>query len=100
MHDLTLVFKALGDSIRLEIVQMLLGKELCVCEILDAFKLSQPAVSHHLKILKQAGVLLDRKEGKWVYYKLNPDVIGESAVFLQNIKEGCREIICCKSCSP
>lgn len=69
-------FKALGDPVRLEIVRMLAGKELCVCDILDAFKLSQPTVSHHLKVLKHAGLVEDRKSGKWVYYRLRGGSIG------------------------
>ena len=69
------LFKALGDETRLAIVQMLVGKELCVCDILDAFDMSQPAISHHLKILRQAGVVRDTREGKWIYYSLNPTSI-------------------------
>ena len=66
------IFKALGDETRLAIVQLLLGKELCVCDVLDAFDMSQPAISHHLKILRQAGVVRDSRQGKWIYYSLNP----------------------------
>ena len=66
------LFKALGDETRLAIVQMLLGKELCVCDVLDAFDMSQPTISHHLKILRQAGVVQDERQGKWIYYSLNP----------------------------
>jgi len=70
-------FKALGDPVRLEIVRRLVGRELCVCDILDAFKLSQPTISHHLKVLKYAGLVTDRKDGKWVYYRLNVERIGQ-----------------------
>ena len=66
------LFKALGDETRLAIVQMLLGKELCVCDVLDAFDMSQPTISHHLKILRQAGIVQDERQGKWIYYSLNP----------------------------
>lgn len=66
------MFKALGDETRLAIVQMLLGKELCVCDVLDAFDMSQPTISHHLKILRQAGLVQDERQGKWIYYRLNP----------------------------
>ncbi len=69
--------KALGDPVRLEIVRRLVGRELCVCDILDTFKLSQPTVSHHLKVLKYAGLVTDRKDGKWVYYRLNVERIGQ-----------------------
>lgn len=67
-------FKALGDETRLKIMLMLSEQEMCVCEILDRLKISQPAVSHHLKILKQAGIVKDSREGKWIYYSLNGDV--------------------------
>ena len=70
--ELAEVFKALGDETRFLIVRMLVGRELCVCEIIDAFAISQPAISHHLKILRQAGVVRDKREGKWIYYSLNP----------------------------
>lgn len=67
-------YKALGDETRLMIVDMLSEQEMCVCEIIERLGLSQPAVSHHLKILKHAGILRDTKEGKWIYYSLNMGV--------------------------
>jgi ArsR family transcriptional regulator, arsenate/arsenite/antimonite-responsive transcriptional repressor len=73
MRALAGIFKALGDPIRLEIVKLLLGKELCVCDILDSFKVSQPTISHHLKVLKYAGLVSDNRDGKWIYYSLNPE---------------------------
>lgn len=85
MKNMAIIFKALGDSTRLEIVQMLSGKKLCVCKILSAFNISQPAISHHLRILKQAGILLDQKEGKWVYYELNPVITHKLQVYVENI---------------
>ncbi|EAX46378.1 transcriptional regulator, ArsR family [Thermosinus carboxydivorans Nor1] len=86
MKDLAQIFKALGDETRLEIVKMLRGRQLCVCEIMDAFKLSQPAISHHLKILRQAGVIDDAKEGKWVFYSLNPEAFRLIEAFLTQIR--------------
>ncbi|MEG6584457.1 ArsR/SmtB family transcription factor [Dendrosporobacter sp. 1207_IL3150] len=65
------IFKALGDPTRMRIVEMLVGKELCVCDILDSFNITQPVISHHLKILKHAGLVTDSREGKWVYYSLD-----------------------------
>jgi len=64
------VFKALGDETRLRIIALLQIRELCVCEIMVALGLTQPTTSHHLMILKNAGVVDDRKEGKWVFYRL------------------------------
>lgn len=75
IRDVAELLKALGDPTRLAIVRMLAGKELCVCEIMDAFAMSQPAISHHLRILRQADVVSDEKDGKWVYYSLRPDTL-------------------------
>ena len=87
------IFKALSDEIRLEIVVTLAGREMCVCDILDVFKLSQPAISHHLKVLKQAGVLVDNRDGKWIYYSVNPGVLELVQGLLQEViqKSGTKE---------
>jgi ArsR family transcriptional regulator, arsenate/arsenite/antimonite-responsive transcriptional repressor len=71
MKNLTPFFKALGEEMRLKIVGLLLPGELCVCEIMEELGLSQPAVSHHMKVLKQAGLIQDRREGKWIHYSLD-----------------------------
>jgi len=73
MKNISEVFKALGDSTRLEIVRLLIGKEMCVCDIMDSFQVSQPTISHHLRTLKQAGLVRDKKEGKWIYYSLDSE---------------------------
>lgn len=69
------VFKALSDLTRLRIVHLLTrtGKELCVCEFVDALEEPQYNVSRHLKELRQAGLLKERREGRWAYYSLNED---------------------------
>ncbi len=64
------LFKALGDETRLRIVALLSHGELCVCHLEEALGLSQPNVSRHLGILRSAGVVEDRREGNWVYYRL------------------------------
>ena len=64
-------YKALSDETRIKIIQMLIGRELCACEIIEQLDLAQPTISHHLKILKYAGLINDKKEGKWVFYTLN-----------------------------
>ena len=79
-------FKALGDPIRLDIVRMLAGKELCVCEIIAAFQVSQPTISHHLKVLRYADLVLDSKEGKWIYYRLNDKAIAALALFFAPLR--------------
>lgn len=74
MKKIAEFYKALGDETRLKIIKMLSGHEMCVCEIIDKLDMSQPAISHHLKILRQAGLVKDSREGKWIYYSLNDGV--------------------------
>jgi len=64
------IFKALADETRLRILSLLEVREMCVCEIMVALDLTQPTASHHLGILENAGLVKDRKEGKWVFYSL------------------------------
>jgi ArsR family transcriptional regulator, arsenate/arsenite/antimonite-responsive transcriptional repressor len=65
------IFKALGDQSRIRILKMLEIRPLCVCEITDVLNLATSTVSKHLSLLRDAGLILDEKEGKWVNYKLN-----------------------------
>ncbi len=81
--SLAKMFKALGDETRLEIVRMLAGKERCVCAFLDAFPMSQPAISNHLRVLREAGVVQDSKEGRWIFYRLNPAAFDAIVGFCQ-----------------
>jgi ArsR family transcriptional regulator len=71
MKDLTRVFKALSDPTRLRILKMLEARPLCVCEITAVLGLATSTVSKHLSILRDAGLILDEKENKWVNYRLN-----------------------------
>jgi DNA-binding transcriptional ArsR family regulator len=64
------LFKALADTTRLKIMHLLGIREMCVCEIMVALDLTQPTASHHLGILEAAGLVEDRREGKWVFYSL------------------------------
>ena len=73
------VAKALGDPVRLQLVDVLrrhAGK-VCVCELVPLFDLSQPTVSHHLKVLRQAGLVGSERQGLWAYYYVIPDVLAE-----------------------
>jgi ArsR family transcriptional regulator len=65
------MLKALADEKRLLIIQLLGMRSLCVCELESLVELSQPAVSHHLRILREAGVVNDTRQGKWIFYSLN-----------------------------
>ena len=65
------VLKALGDVNRLTILQMLSQEEVCACRLLDCLDMSQSTLSHHMKLLCDSGMVLPRKEGKWVRYSIN-----------------------------
>ncbi|MEU0600357.1 metalloregulator ArsR/SmtB family transcription factor [Streptomyces sp. NPDC006393] len=84
--DLAKVFKALGDPVRLRLMSMIAsrgeGGEVCVCELTPAFDLSQPTISHHLKLLRQAGLIDCERRGTWVYYWALPGVLYQLAAFL------------------
>lgn len=71
MEELTIIFKALSDETRLRIIKLLEQGELCVCDITAALDMVQPKVSFHLSTLKEAGLIKDRKQGKWIHYSLN-----------------------------
>ena len=71
MQELATVFKALSDETRLRILKLLEGGELCVCHVVAACDMSQSRVSFHLASLKAAGFVKDRREGKWMLYKLD-----------------------------
>jgi ArsR family transcriptional regulator len=78
------VAKALGDPVRLQLVDVLrkhAGK-VCVCELVPLFDLSQPTVSHHLKVLRQAGIVGSEREGLWAYYYVIPDALKELSAWL------------------
>ena len=78
------MFKALGDPVRLRLFTAVAsheGGEACVCDISDV-GVSQPTVSHHLKKLKEAGLLTSERRGTWVYYRVNPDVMARMSAVL------------------
>jgi ArsR family transcriptional regulator len=78
------IAKALGDPVRIQLVDVLkvhAGK-VCVCELVPLFDLSQPTVSHHLKVLRQAGIVGSEREGLWAYYFVSPDALAELSAWL------------------
>jgi ArsR family transcriptional regulator, arsenate/arsenite/antimonite-responsive transcriptional repressor len=78
------VAKALGDPVRLQLVDVLrrhAGK-VCVCELVPLFDLSQPTVSHHLKVLREAGIVGSERQGLWAYYFVIPDAFEELTAWL------------------
>jgi ArsR family transcriptional regulator len=78
------IAKALGDPVRIELIDVLrkhAGK-VCVCELVPLFDLSQPTISHHLKVLRDAGLVESERQGLWAYYYVLPGVIDEFAGWL------------------
>lgn len=83
--EIVKIFKAFSDERRIEILKLLLQEEKCACKILERFKISQPTLSHHMKILCDAGIVIARKEGKWTHYRLNEQGIEFAKSFLQSL---------------
>lgn len=70
---LAIVFKAFCDENRIRIVKLLRTGEKCACKLLEEINVTQPTLSHHMKILCDSGVVVGRKEGKWMYYSVSPE---------------------------
>lgn len=92
-------FHALSDPTRLEIVVLLSHGERCVCELQEVLRAAQSRLSFHLGVLKDAGVVTDRREGRWIYYTLNRDALEGIVDFAQAVKPGkhagsCRTACC------
>lgn len=84
-------FKMLSDSTRLRCLMLMqTDGELCVCELTHALNLSQPKISRHLAHLREAGLLVARRDGTWMYYRINPDLQGWMLGILQATLEGVR----------
>jgi ArsR family transcriptional regulator len=86
MQDILNIFKALSDETRLKIVKLLEHGELCVCDIVAALGTIQPKISFHLGVLKEAGLIKDRKQGKWVHYSLDDSDIFRRYLLLSAIE--------------
>lgn len=84
------MLKALADPLRLQLVQTLAVKEHCVCDLTDALGQAQSKLSFHIKVLKDAGLLLDRQEGRWIHYRLNPTAFQELESWLCALSRICR----------
>ena len=79
------LLKALADPVRLRLLSLVASYaegEACVCDLNDAFDLSQPTISHHLKVLHEAGLLDRSKRGTWVYYRVRPSVLTDLAALI------------------
>jgi len=102
LRDLALTtrrFKALSDSNRLRILDRLRAGERCVCDLQDVLDTGQSLLSFHLKTLKDAGLVIDRREGRWSYYRLNPAAVDELEAFLHSlgtiVRDATWKPVCC-----
>lgn len=76
--ELAVLLKAVADPVRLRLLSMIgshAGGEACVCDLIDAFELTAPTISHHLKVLRSAGLIDGERRGTWVYYRIVPEVV-------------------------
>jgi ArsR family transcriptional regulator, arsenate/arsenite/antimonite-responsive transcriptional repressor len=101
MADLRVVtrqFRALSDENRLRIVDLLRGGEQCVCDLTSALDLGQSLLSFHLKTLKDAGLVTDRREGRWAYYSLNHDAFAQLEAFVGGLPSRRLAVLAARCC--
>ena len=79
------IMESLSDPIRINILELMMGGEICVCDIVKLTGLSQSKISYHIKILKDSGLISDRQEGRWVYYKLDLEVLSDIKNWMGNL---------------
>ena len=98
LHSASQLFHALSDETRLEIVNMLRDGERCVCDLMGALDAAQSRLSFHLKVLKDAGIVVDRRHGRWVYYSLGKEALDDAAGFIKSLKGHRRLAVIDDSC--
>ena len=85
---INLVYKALADPTRRDILNLLKNRDLTAGEIADHFRISKPSISHHLNLLKQADLVHAEKDGQYIYYSINTTVLQDVLVWLLSLQEG------------
>ena len=86
------LFHALADQIRVDVVNLLIDGERCVCELMADLDMAQSRLSWHLKTLSDAGIITGRRDGRWVYYSLNADALAEARSILDAVKPNPRRL--------
>jgi ArsR family transcriptional regulator, arsenate/arsenite/antimonite-responsive transcriptional repressor len=84
-RELARMFKALADPVRLRLLSLIAsheGGEACVCDLTDAFELTGPTISHHLKVLRESGLIAGERRGTWIYYRVHPEVLARLSAVL------------------
>jgi len=91
-------FHALADETRVKIVEMLSHKERCVCELEQVLDVAQSRLSFHIKVLKDAGLIADRKEGRWMFYNLKRETLDQIAYYTKSVQPGKHAGSCAVAC--
>jgi len=84
--ELSQVFKALGEPVRLRLLSLIAsheGGEACVCDLTEVFNLTGPTISHHLKVLREAGLIIGDRRGTWIYYRVLPEAVRRASAVLE-----------------
>jgi ArsR family transcriptional regulator len=81
------LLRVAGEEKRLRMLYLLTQGELCVCNIMEALDISQALASHHLGVLREAGLVFDRRDARWVYYSLNPAAVSELGRYLERLAD-------------
>ena len=90
------IMESLSDPIRINILELMMDGEICVCDIVKVTGLSQSKISYHIKILKDSGLISDRQEGRWVYYKLDLEVLSDIQNWIGNLIQSSKNKRICK----
>jgi ArsR family transcriptional regulator len=99
LTQLTRRFRALSDETRLRVIDLLRGGERCVCELTDALDLGQSLLSFHLKTLKDAGLVTDRREGRWSFYALNAEAFAQLEEFVGGLPSTKLTVLATRCCT-
>lgn len=83
--NIALIFKALGEENRIRILKLLDGGEMCACRLLEELNIGQSTLSHHMKILCDAGIVTGRKEGKWMHYSICREGVCQLRTLLRDV---------------
>lgn len=95
-----LIFKAFCDENRIHILNLLCGGEKCACKLLEEMSISQPTLSHHMKILCDSGIVVGRKEGKWMHYRISSEDVQTAQAYLTRltaVNPTCESESCCEA---
>ena len=93
-----LIFKAFCDENRVRILNLLRGGEKCACRLLEELSISQPTLSHHMKILCDSGIVVGRKEGKWMHYRVSGPGVQTAMEYLRGLTDAMPAASSCGSC--